>query len=47
MNFNEYSTMKFTVCVILSIDLPITMEMRFFENQQYAVIYLRKWHSCS
>jgi len=32
---------------MLSIDLLITMALRFFESQQFAVIQLRKWHSCS
>ena len=42
MYFNENSTKKCT-CVILSIDLLITMALRFFESKQCAVIELRKW----
>ena len=42
---NENSTKKFICNTQYIIDL-ITIEVRFFESQQYAVIQLRKWHSC-
>ena len=42
MYFNENANKKF----MCNIDLLITVELRFFESQQYAVSLLRKWHSC-
>jgi len=41
--FTDISTKKF----MCNIDRLITLELRFFESHQCAVILLRKRHSCS